>query len=185
LRRSKMEGIQIPGMAERLIATLFADDTTVYMSHRDSYADLEGILTTWCKASRARFNVGKTEHLPIGTKEFRESVVSRTSDVVLVRTLPRDSSVVEDGRAIRALGAWIGNKTDQEAPWRPIVEAIKTRLKKWDLRHPTMYGRKLAVGMEVGSRSQFLTRAQGMPEKVEEELEKLAVSFVWSGDKRP
>jgi len=51
LRQSNMKGFNIPGVHERLMTTLFADDTTVYLSEFDCYDDLRNILDTWCIAS--------------------------------------------------------------------------------------------------------------------------------------
>lgn len=39
--------------------------------------DLEEILQPWCRASRAKFNLEKTENLPIGSKNFRAVVAMR------------------------------------------------------------------------------------------------------------
>lgn len=50
LRNSQLKGIQISNLTERLITSLFADDTTVYLSDKDKFSDLEAILKTWCKA---------------------------------------------------------------------------------------------------------------------------------------
>ena len=57
LRDSALDGLHINGEVERTIATLFADDTTVYLSEKDSFSDLQDILSKWCHASKAKFNV--------------------------------------------------------------------------------------------------------------------------------
>ncbi|KAF5376898.1 hypothetical protein D9615_007205 [Tricholomella constricta] len=48
LRDSDLEGFQIKDERERLIATLFADDTTVYLSQNDNFPSLQIILDKWC-----------------------------------------------------------------------------------------------------------------------------------------
>ena len=67
LRKSNLKGFEIPGVQERLIAKLFADDTSVYLSEFDKFSDLETILNKWCIASGACFNVNKSEGIPMGT----------------------------------------------------------------------------------------------------------------------
>jgi len=67
LRKSNLKGFEIPGVQERLIAKLFADDTSVYLSEFDKFSDLEAILNKWCIASGARFNVNKLEGIHMGT----------------------------------------------------------------------------------------------------------------------
>lgn len=56
IRNSELEGFLIPGTAERLKATLFADDTTVYLSEHDNFSILQNILDTWCTLKKQRFS---------------------------------------------------------------------------------------------------------------------------------
>ena len=185
LRESPLKGMEVPGAAERLIASLFADDTTTYLSEHDDYRVLEGILERWCLAARAKFNVEKTEYVPYGTPEYRKSLRDRTSDSVLGRTLPMGARILADGEAVRSLGAWIGNGVDPETAWAPVVAKISASLKQWGKRKPTLYGRKLVVGIVVGGFTQFLTRAQGMPERTCKKISKIMTDFVWDGDAHP
>ncbi|KAI9059684.1 hypothetical protein FKP32DRAFT_1540696, partial [Trametes sanguinea] len=71
LRNSALRGITIPGVDKRLLAALFADDTTIYLHIEDDYAALAGILELWCAAAGAKFNRGKTEVIPLGPAESR------------------------------------------------------------------------------------------------------------------
>lgn len=185
IRKSELQGYTIPGTGERLIATLFADDTTVYLSEHDDYGDLTRILKTWCKAARAKFNEDKTEYVPLGSREYREHLIEGSSNCKLARTLPGDATLTKEGQAIRSLGAWIGNRVDDDAPWLKMIGTIEKRLEKWNMRHPTMQGRKLAAGMEIASRTQFLTMAQTMPESIRKKIERIGADFVWKGDKHP
>jgi hypothetical protein len=78
LRNSpKIQGYHIPGLNKRVIVNMFADDTTIYLSNKDKYKDLEEILNDWCTASGAKFNMEKTEILPIGSKTHQEHIVSQ------------------------------------------------------------------------------------------------------------
>ena len=71
--------------------------------------------------------------------------------------------IVQDGNMVRLLGAWIGNKIDNVAPWETIVDKIHRNLGFWKRSGPTMKGRKTIVQAIVGGLTQFLTKAQGMP----------------------
>ena len=67
IRRSKeISGIQIPGRHKALKIKLFANDTTVYLSNEDRIDDLQTILAKWCEVSGAKFNIEKTEIIPLG-----------------------------------------------------------------------------------------------------------------------
>ena len=71
IRKSNLKGYNdIPGVRDKLITTLFADDTTVFLHEDDELEALEKILDQWCMASTAVFNIAKTQLLPIGKKEY-------------------------------------------------------------------------------------------------------------------
>ncbi|EIW55710.1 uncharacterized protein TRAVEDRAFT_77783, partial [Trametes versicolor FP-101664 SS1] len=185
LRASSIRGFSVPGKAEKLVSALFADDTTAFLAETDSFEDLMAILCKWRAASRAKFNDDKTEVLPVGSKSYRERVVQTRQLTVGGPALPGGVKIVPDKQPVRVLGAWIGNQVDQEAVWGPMVDTIRRNLERWGLRNPSMYGRKLIVGMEVGGCTQFLARAQTMPPAVEQTLERAVSEFVWKNGGRP
>ncbi|KAJ8455816.1 hypothetical protein ONZ51_g12320 [Trametes cubensis] len=128
LRKSSLNGLTVPGLRNKLVAKLFADDTTVFLNERDDYRELVQTTEKWCKGSRAKFNSSKTEIIPLGTPEYRRKV-----------------------QETRRLG-------EHSAPF--------------------------PEGMEVGGRTQFLAKAQGMPPEVEAKVEKLTSDFVWGPGKK-
>ncbi|KAI0348932.1 hypothetical protein OH77DRAFT_1378461, partial [Trametes cingulata] len=99
--------------------------------------------------------------------------------------IPGSAHIVPDGEAIRSLGAWIGNKTEAVEPWAKVVAAVERSLERWSQRKPSLHGRKLIVGMEVAGRTQFLTKAQTMPDHVEKRLTKIMINFIWDGATHP
>ncbi|KAI0654610.1 hypothetical protein C8Q70DRAFT_925301, partial [Cubamyces menziesii] len=184
-RSSTLRGFPIPGHHERLVAKLFADDTTVFLSEDDSYTDVEALTSTWCAGSRAKFNLHKTEVIPIGTPEFRARL-TRTRQLTASSTpIPSSVHLVRDGEAIRLLGAWIGNHVDPQQSWQPIVDTVRVNLAKWARRRPTLYGKKLVIGMELGGRTQFRTKAQGMPASVAASLTAALRTFMWGDSNAP
>ncbi|KAL1948189.1 hypothetical protein VTO73DRAFT_12264 [Trametes versicolor] len=185
LRQSTLRGILIPGDVDRLIANLFADDTTVFLGEGDDYSAALAPTEVWCRASRARFNLQKTEVIPVGTKEYRERVVATRKLYPGAIPIPDNVHIVGDGEAIRSLGAWIGNCVDDATPWTPLLNTMRRNLEHWEKGKPTLHGRKLAVDLEVGGRTQFLAKAQGMPLAVESKLTRMIADFMWAGDKHP
>ncbi|KAL1945539.1 hypothetical protein VTO73DRAFT_2390 [Trametes versicolor] len=185
LRASELRGITLPGTPGRLITKLFADDTTVFLHEDDDYAEVDRITSVWCKGSRARFNMEKTELIPLGSPAYRKSLVETRRMKPSTHPIPQTVKIVHDGEAVRTLGAWIGNNTEAATPWNVIINTLEANLEKWNARRPTMHGRKLIVGMEVGSRTQFLAMAQGMPERIENRLRRMISNFMWNGDRHP
>ena len=125
LRKSGLMGFKIPGRDKRVIATLFADDTTVYLSKEDDFGQLTEILNTWCLASGAKFNINKTEIIPIGNQDYRD--ILRTSRLMNGTTgtpIPGHIKIAVENEPIRSLGALIGNKIGQIEPWSRILEKI-------------------------------------------------------------
>ncbi|KAJ7108888.1 hypothetical protein C8R43DRAFT_862258, partial [Mycena crocata] len=181
LRKSNLKGMEIPGVQERLIATLFADDTLVYLDWTDDFGDLLEILDEWCIAAGAKFNIPKTEMFPVGKRPHRDDVrEARTVNGMDGTIIPAHIKIAEEGEPIRTLGAWVGNGVDQVDTWSKTLEKIDAALDQWDAGHPTMEGRRLIVLMVVGGMTQYLTKVQGMPAEVEERLEKRIRNFVWA-----
>ncbi|EPS97653.1 hypothetical protein FOMPIDRAFT_23211, partial [Fomitopsis schrenkii] len=189
LRNSSLTGFEIPGVAEKLVTTLFADDTSAFLSRRDNWTQLWEVLTKWCKASKARFNSDKTEVIPIGSPEYRQRVVqtrriepdqNRDSDHI-----PHSVNIAIEGTAVRILGAWIGNGVEQAAVWTPTLQKIRLFLDRWGKCRPTYTGKRHIAQMGPAGISQYLSAVQGMPKSVETELVNTIRGFIWSGSTHP
>ncbi|EIN10796.1 hypothetical protein PUNSTDRAFT_33031, partial [Punctularia strigosozonata HHB-11173 SS5] len=178
LRSSELNGFKIPGTEKKLISRLFADDTTVFLSEFDNFEDLQQILHKWCIASKAKFNIEKTEILPIGTPDYREAFVARRKTKGCVRPIADNIHIVEEGESIRLLGAWYGNGFEIEGPWKPVIDKIDTNLERWERSHPTILGRRLIVMLTAGSMTQYLTAVQGMPRHIEDRIARRIAKFM-------
>ncbi len=174
LWQSDLQGFNIPGVEEWVIVTLFTDDTTVFLAQYDDFERLTEILDNWCIASGAKFNIEKTEILPIGTPSHCDAICHHQNSAGLDMTssqIPEDIKVGRDGEAVRTLRAWVGNGIKQVDVWTCTLDKIEENLKRWELGHPTMEGRRLIVLMVVSGMTQYLTKVQGMPPSVEKCLE--------------
>ena len=185
IRKSReITGIQIPGRRDFLKVGMFADDTSTYLSKNDKIEDLQAILRKWCSVSGAKFNIEKTEIIPLGSREQRSEIInSRKLNAEHAETIPADVHIARDGEPVRILGAWIGNEVNQATTWAPIVEDCCNRLKRWGAAKHSLEGRRLIVQMQIGGVTQFLTKVQGMPREVETELNKQIRRFMWNNEK--
>ncbi|EJD49463.1 hypothetical protein AURDEDRAFT_46855, partial [Auricularia subglabra TFB-10046 SS5] len=184
LRKSPLRGFEIPGLEERLIATLYADDTTVYLSASDDYDSLMDILDTWCKASGAKFNTSKTEIVPLGREGYRKNLIQTRKSRESANTIPDHVKIVRDGQAVRVLGAWPGNNVEHADIWSTKLDHLSATLDRWDKTSPTAYGRGIISRVIIGGHTQYLTSAQGMPEDVAERVEKITSDFFWGEGKK-
>ncbi len=186
IRKSDIEGFDIPRCGETLKAVLFADDTTVYLSSRDDFSMLQCVLDTWCSAAKARFNMGKTEIIPIGNPDFREEMAATYRHTGAWKNYPKGVHMAQEGEAVRILGAFFGNGISQVNIWtvvltkivamrKPLMHAIE----RWKAGHATLQGKRHVVQMIIGGMTQFFTTVQRMPDIIATRLTKIMREYLW------
>ncbi|KAI0738371.1 hypothetical protein C8Q80DRAFT_1074680, partial [Daedaleopsis nitida] len=180
IRESNLKGFDIPGTVEAVKATLFADNTTVYLHEDDDFEELKNILDAWCLAAGARFNVKKTELLPIGTTAYREIVESTYKTTGQWESYPRGARMAAEGEPVRILGAFLGNNVDQCEVWSPTISKVSATIEHWQWGNATVEGRRHVVQMVLGGMSQFLTDVQRMPDSVCRRLDKILRAYLWN-----
>lgn len=109
LRKSDLEGMNISETEEKLITKLFANDIMIVLSENNDFAILQKILDDWCIASKAKFNVGKTEVISIETEEFRGSVITTRKQKPHLTEINQSIWITLDKNMIRILRAWFRN----------------------------------------------------------------------------
>ncbi|KAI9068665.1 hypothetical protein FKP32DRAFT_1561253 [Trametes sanguinea] len=181
IRKADVQGLDVPGLTESIKATLFADDTTVYLAESDDFGVIQRILDKWCSASKAKFNIAKTEILPIGTKEYRDATVREYRQTGKHGGLPERARIAADGEAVRILGAYVGNKVDQAGLWTLKIDKVEKVLDRWAKHHATMIGKKHAIQLVVGGMTQFFADVQGMPPQAITRLNKMISGYLWEG----
>ncbi|KIK64705.1 hypothetical protein GYMLUDRAFT_129501, partial [Collybiopsis luxurians FD-317 M1] len=179
----KIQGIEIPDLKEKLKVTLFADDTIVYLSKMDKFNDLDRILQTWCTASTAKFNIEKTEVMPIGKKSFRDQMIGTKKITQDQDPIPEGVAIKQDDMMMRTLGGHISNSINRNDPWIKVIEKIKQALSLWKEVKLTLDGKIFVIQFELASRCQFTTAAQGMPDETLKILNKIMTEFIWDGGK--
>ena len=186
IRNSPIQGISVRDAPENIKCKLFANDMMVYLNETDDLRTLEDhALKPWCEVSGAKFNISKTEIIPIGTKPYRDNLILTRRTNPTSEPVDPNIKIAVEGQPVRVLGAWIGNGVDQATPWTPTIEKIATSLKRWEANHPTSEGRRLISQMIIGGMTQYLAKVQGMPETTIKTLEKLIRNFAWSGKNKP
>ena len=179
-----IRGLDIPCLTEKLVIKLFADDTNLYLSRHDQLDIVQKTLDKWCATSGVKFNIEKTEIIPVGSVTHRREVITtRKINQHDTTPLPPHIHIAQDGEAVRMLGAWIGNNAEDQAPWETVVDKVKTSLEKWNKIHPTLDGKSQIIQATVGGLTQFLTQTQGMPPHVEQALNNIINDFIWDDGK--
>ncbi|KAF5367985.1 hypothetical protein D9758_004428 [Tetrapyrgos nigripes] len=184
IRDSNLKGYDIPGTTEHLIVNLFADNTTTFLHAEDNFEELQRILDKWCLASGAKFNIAKTEIIPIGEKTYHVSVTQTRKTNEHAQPLPTNLHIAMEGEAVRILGAWYGNEIKAEQIWARNIEKVDSNLERWAKGSPSMEGRCHIIQMMIGGIIQYLTMVQGMPKSVEKRLAKCISTYLWEEKER-
>ncbi|TBU26612.1 hypothetical protein BD311DRAFT_625833, partial [Dichomitus squalens] len=185
IQKSALTGFKVEGMDEPVKATLFADDTTMYLAETDDFSVLQDILDTWCSAAKAKFNIAKTEIIPVGERSYRENMAKTYKESGRWNAYPLNARMAGEGDAIRVLGGFFGNGIDQMAIWTPRLAKIVTVIEKWKWGHATLDGKRHVIQMVVAGMTQYLTDVQRMPEAVTRRLEKIMREYLWEGKSTP
>ncbi|TBU24674.1 hypothetical protein BD309DRAFT_835872, partial [Dichomitus squalens] len=183
--RSALSGFKIPGLPEPIKVTLFADDTTTYIAEGDDFAVLQEILDTWCSAAKAKFNITKTEIIPIGERSYRERMAHTYKSTGQWMNFPQNVRLAGEGDAIRILGGFFGNGIDHLAVWSPRIAKVKAALDRWKLGNATLDGKRHVIQMVVAGMTQYLSDVQRMPTSVVKQLDKIMRDYLWDGKAIP
>ena len=183
---ANLQGIPIPGLPRNVLVTMFADDTTLFLSKYDRFDDVQITLDKWCRTSGVKFNIEKTEIIPIGTIDHRSVIpTSQKINPLDQNLLDNKIHIAKDGDATHSLGTWIGNHVNDLTPWEPILDKINKALASWHHTRPTLHGKRLIIQSVIGGHTQFLTKAQGMPTRIGDALTKIIRDFLWEDDSSP
>ncbi|KAF8827360.1 hypothetical protein HHX47_DHR5000756 [Lentinula edodes] len=185
LRDSKLKGIKIKGVEDKVLTSLFADDTLVSLDKKDDKKVMDKCLDDFCGATTAKFNEDKTEYLPVGTKEYREWVVkNKKLNLKAGNEIEATAKIVSDGESMRQLGGRIGNSSNETKQWEDIVKRQEKVLNQWKGANLTFKGKELILKALVISLDQFLATVNTMPKWVQERTSKLTKDFLWKDKKR-
>jgi len=182
LRTSNLRGFELPRSTQKLIVSLFADDTCIYLSEYDDPRKLWAITDKWCLASGAKFNEKKTEVVPIGQREYRDTLHATRRIYPLAQPFHPSIHIAREGEAVRLLGAYIGNGIDQQGPWKATMDSVRSTIEKWKPKNLTLTGRAMIAQSIIGGKTQYLATVQGMPIEIERELTKTIADLLWDAD---
>jgi len=183
IRNSKLKGYKIKNTPIKVLISMFADDTLIYMNAKDDHKILEEIIGTFCKASTAKFNKEKTEYLPIGPKEFRKKVIE-TRKINETWTIQENVKIIKEGEAMRTLGTWVGNKINTYPQWEKILEHQRRTMEKWSKSRPSYKGKEVILKALVQSKALFLATVNDMPKDIQEKMTKQMKDFMWNNKEK-
>jgi hypothetical protein len=117
----------VRGKQERLITTLFTDNTLVYLDASDDVGALTDILDEW--RLRDKFNIGKTEIIHTGKINPRDRVrATRFVNGMHGTLIPEHIKIAAEREPIRTLGAWVGNGVEKIGTWSRTSIYLSSRM---------------------------------------------------------
>jgi ribonuclease HI len=182
LRQSKLEGIKLFDEVERALVLMFADDTAIVMNENDDIKEVNRCTELFCKASTAKFNDKKEEILAVGTEQFRENFIT-TRTMATGTRLPDYVKIVTNQEPMRMLGAYHGNMGRADEQWKKILAKQQEIMNRAQKSHPTTKGKVMILKALIESRALYLAMVNGMPQDIEEKMEKQMRNFLWEGKK--
>ncbi|KAG8215533.1 hypothetical protein J3R82DRAFT_9191 [Butyriboletus roseoflavus] len=78
--------------------------------------------------SGAKFNLEKTEVIPIGTKSHQDHIVTSRKIHADDTPLHEGICIASDSQAVHCLDAWIENDINNATPWETVLDKIKQHL---------------------------------------------------------
>ncbi|KIK51711.1 hypothetical protein GYMLUDRAFT_128438, partial [Collybiopsis luxurians FD-317 M1] len=173
-----LKGFEIPRCEDKVIASLFVDDTAAFLSESDNLSDLLYLLHKWCQASSAKFNAEKTEIIPVGSVEYRAQVLQSHCLNPNDTDFPDSTRVLANGESVHYLWAHIGNHTNNSEPWLPLIEKIESILGRCLEFYPTIEAKCYQAQLTIGAITQYMTQANGMPTYITKWLQKIQSEFL-------
>ncbi|CCA75615.1 hypothetical protein PIIN_09606, partial [Serendipita indica DSM 11827] len=183
IRRSGLKGIKISDKIMEVLVKAYADDTTIFLAESDRFDELQTILDLFCKASTAKFNMEKTEIIPVGNPEHRDQMSQ--SRIVNGRLMEDTIKIAKDGESVRILGSYQGNNANTEAPWNEITRTQNKIMNLWAQAHPSASGRVMLAKSLIVSRAFYLMTVNGITKPQLNEMEKSIRKFIWKRKKGP
>ena len=184
IRMSQLTGIRIKEIPDKILVSMFADDTLIYLTINDDICILFLILDKFCYVSNAKFNEKKYEALPLGDPEFRKKLTeTRKLNDLPGNVLRNEIRIIKEGEPMRTLGAWIGHNIDISPNWNNIVEKQKEIMNKWSTMNISLKGKELILKSLIASRAFFLATVNGIPNHIIDQIHKNMRHFVWDGKK--
>uniref|UniRef100_A0A669BQM4 Reverse transcriptase domain-containing protein n=1 Tax=Oreochromis niloticus TaxID=8128 RepID=A0A669BQM4_ORENI len=170
--RSKLKGFSLPDMVQSppVVVSAYADDVNVFITDQKDVQELQECLVLYGNASSARVNWDKSEACLVGQWDLS--------------SIPKLPGNLRWGRrGINTLGVYLGSGDFVKQNWEGVREKVEAKLSKWNrlLPYLSYRGRVLVANNLVASSLWHRLLVLVPPPGLLEEVQRLLVKFVWSG----
>uniref|UniRef100_A0A669D6D2 Reverse transcriptase domain-containing protein n=1 Tax=Oreochromis niloticus TaxID=8128 RepID=A0A669D6D2_ORENI len=170
--RSKLRGFSLPDLVQSppVVVSAYADDVNVFITDQKDVQELQECLVLYGNASSARVNWDKSEACLVGQWDLS--------------SIPKLPGNLRWGkRGINTLGVYLGSDDLVKQNWEGVREKVEAKLSKWNrlLPYLSYRGRVLVANNLVASSLWHRLLVLVPPPGLLEEVQRLLVKFVWSG----
>jgi len=156
---ARLHGISVFGLPHAKVM-LYADDTNLFLSPRDSLPGVAACLASTSYAIGSRFNLDKTDVKPVGSTEFKQSAFD--DHLVIQASLP-GAYVLPPSAPLRILGVWIGSEDFAAPRWAQIEAHIGKITRQWRAIGASLRNRAVLASALLSSRCYHLLDGNGIP----------------------
>ena len=146
-------GVSIPTLRDQngetryVVASQFADDTTIYASSSQALRfTMSAIQSEFCTASGAKLNPSKTRTLCGGS-----APPPSPPRLGLEPWQEMDIMLLQGNDTLKSLGAVYSSNIPPESRFGAIIEKIQQRMMRWQSRHPSLMARVLIANTLLSS----------------------------------
>lgn len=138
---------------------MYTDDTNLFLlAEHDDIATVKECLVNMSTTIRCKFNLDKTDVLPVGSLEYWVSTHRAGMDLPGADTLPPDSP-------LHILGVWVGSTDNATPRWAVILAHIWALARQWMAIGTSTRNRTLITKALLLSRCYYLLDSNGIPLK--------------------
>ena len=130
-----------------IVASQFADDTTVYAATAEGLRfTMNAVTTEFCVASGARLNTLKTRTLCAGGALQPPAPIQGGGGWESMNLV-----ILQGNETLRSLGAVYGSNLPPASHFDTVLEKIQSRMMRWQSRHPSVMARVLIANSLLSS----------------------------------
>jgi len=172
--REKVVGLSVAGLPPVKVM-LYADDVNLFLSERDSVAEISKCLADVSYIIGSKFNMDKTDVKPVGPHAFQLQCFTNQD---MGGTTILGAHVLPPVDPLRVLGVWVGSRDHGLQRWIQIDAHIKKIISQWRAIGASVRNRSILAKALMLSRCHFLMDGNGIPPNMLRRISNRIMNFV-------
>jgi len=163
-----LDGVLLPGIEAAIKVSLYADDTSIFISDPACLPAVLDVLERYCLATDAKLNLSKCQGVSLNQPSPPPH-------------LQLGMAWLPPNHCLTHLGIPVGTSIDLDEVWGPVLNEIDVSLAKWKKRNLSLSGRVLITKSLALSKLVYMAFAIDLPPTPLKRLQSLIWKFIWNG----